>query len=269
MLRLSVRPQPNLECRSMKIKVIKVGGKLIENADVLAALSDHLASLSEPFVLVHGGGVMGSHLAEKLGVEVKMHEGRRITDAATLDIAVMAYAGLANKRVVAALQARGVNACGLSGCDMAVVKSRRRPVKEIDWGFVGDVDKADGEVLAMLLEKGITPVVSPITFSAEGDLLNTNADSVASAVAMGLADYMEVELVFTLDKAGVLLDVNDDSSLIKTITPKLYAELRAEEKIHSGMIPKIDNAYKTIEAGVSSVRITSPDNLTGGTVVTK
>lgn len=253
----------------MKIKVIKIGGKLIENGEVLSALCDNLAALSEPFVLVHGGGVMGSQLATQLGVEVKMHEGRRITDAATLDIAVMAYAGLANKRVVAALQARGVNACGLSGCDMAVVRSVRREVKNIDWGFVGDVDKANGEVLAMLIEKGITPVVSPITFSKEGELLNTNADSVASAVAVGLADYMDVELVFTLDKAGVLMDVDDPQSLIKKITPTLYAELKAENKIHSGMIPKIDNAYKTIDAGVGAVRITSPENLSGGTVVIK
>ena len=253
----------------MKIKVIKIGGKLIENGEVLSALCDNLSALSEPFVLVHGGGVMGSHLAEQLGVEVKMHEGRRITDAATLDIAVMAYAGLANKRVVAALQARGVDACGLSGCDMAVVRSVRREVKNIDWGFVGDVDKANGEVLAMLIEKGITPVVSPITFSKEGELLNTNADSVASAVAVGLADYMDVELVFTLYKAGVLMDVDDPQSLIPTITPRLYAELKAENKIHSGMIPKIDNAYKTINAGVGAVRITSPEDLSGGTVVVR
>lgn len=253
----------------MKIKVIKIGGKLIENVDVLASLCDHLVSLDEAFVLVHGGGVMGSHLAEKLGVEVKMHEGRRITDAVTLDITVMAYAGLANKRVVAALQARGVNACGLSGCDMAVVKSHRRPVKDIDWGLVGDVDTVDADVLALLLDNGAIPVISPITFSPEGELLNTNADSVASAVAMGLARKYDVELVFTLDKAGVLLDVDDESSLIPTITPALYAELRAAEKIHSGMIPKIDNAYKTIESGVGAVRITSPSNLTGGTVVTK
>ena len=251
----------------MKIKVIKIGGKLIENCEVLARLCDGLASLGEPFVLVHGGGVLGSQLATKLGVEVKMHEGRRITDEPTLEIAVMAYAGLANKRVVAALQARGVNACGLSGCDMAVVKSHRRPVKDIDWGFVGDVDKADGRVLAMLLDAGITPVVSPITMSEQGELPNTNADSVASAVAMGLARKYDVELVFTLDKAGVLLDVEDDSSVIPTITPALYEELRSNEQIHSGMIPKIDNAYKTIDAGVKSVRITSPDNLCGGTVV--
>ena len=253
----------------MKIKVIKIGGKLIEHSDVLSSLCDNLASLGEAFVLVHGGGVMGSQLATQLGVEVNMHEPRRITDAATLHIAVMAYAGLANKRVVSALQARGVNACGLSGCDMAVVKSHRRPVKDIDWGFVGDVDAVNADVLAMLLDNGIIPVVSPITFAPTGELLNTNADSVASAVATGLAARYEVELVFTLDKPGVLLDVNDDSSLIETITPALYAEVREQEKIHSGMIPKIDNAYKTIEAGVRKVRITSPESLMGGTVVIK
>ena len=152
---------------------------------------------------------------------------------------------------------------------MAVVKSHRRPVKDIDWGFVGDVDNVNADVLAMLLGAGAVPVVSPITFSPEGELLNTNADSVASAVAMGLASKYEVELFFTLDKEGVLLDVEDESSLIPTITPQLYKELRDEEKIHSGMIPKIDNAYKTIDAGVEKVRITSPENLTGGTVVVK
>lgn len=253
----------------MKIKVIKIGGKLIEDQAVLAQLCDGLVALGEPFVLVHGGGVMGSHLAKQLGVEVKMHEGRRITDAATLDIAVMAYAGLANKRVVAALQCRGVNACGLSGCDMAVVKSHRREVKDIDWGFVGDVDQVGDGVLAMLLDHGVTPVISPITYYEKGDLLNTNADSVASAVAMGLAARYEVELVFAFDKPGVLLDVDDDSSVIETITPALYAELRAAEKIHSGMIPKIDNAYKTINAGVKSVCITSHNDFRAGTVVVK
>ena len=253
----------------MKLKVIKIGGKLIEDKNILSSLCDALASLGERFVLVHGGGVMGSHLAKEVGGEVKMHEGRRITDAATLDIAVMAYAGLANKRVVSALQARGVNACGLSGCDMAVVKSHKREVKDIDWGFVGDVDMVNDEVLALLLDYGITPVVSPITFSAEVDLLNPNADSVASAVAMGLARRYDVELVFAFDKRGVLLDVDDDDSLIETITPDLYAESREREKIHSGMIPKIDNAYKTIEAGVGSVRITSHEDFNGGTLVIK
>ena len=141
------------------IKVIKIGGRLIENGEVLASLCDGLVSLGEAFVLVHGGGVMGSRLAEKLGVEVKMHEGRRITDAATLDIAVMAYAGLANKRVVAALQARGVDACGLSGCDMGVVVSHRRAAGEIDWGYVGDVDSVRADVLGMLLDAGVTPVI--------------------------------------------------------------------------------------------------------------
>jgi acetylglutamate kinase len=252
-----------------KLTIIKVGGKIVEEPETLAALLRDFSTVEGYKMLVHGGGRSATRVAAQLGIETKMVDGRRITDAATLDIAVMAYAGLANKRVVSALQARGVNACGLSGCDMAVVKSHRRPVKDIDWGFVGDVDEVNADVLALLLDNGAIPVVSPITFAPTGELLNTNADSVASAVATGLAGKYEVELVFTLDKPGVLLDVNDDSSLIPTITPSLYAELKAENKIHSGMIPKIDNAYKTIDAGVGAVRITSPEDLSGGTLVVK
>ena len=255
------------------IKVIKIGGKLIENEEVLASLCDELSSLGEAFVLVHGGGVMGSHLAEKLGVEVKMHEGRRITDAATLDIAVMAYAGLANKRVVAALQARGVDACGLSGCDMGVVVSHRRPVGEIDWGYVGDVEHVRADVLAMLLDAGVTPVISPITCSTAGELLNTNADTVAQTVAVGMSAVYETELVYCCEKRGVLLDVNDDDSVIAEITPDRFAELRTRGIVADGMLPKLENAFRAIDSGVRSVAICSADRIAspgyGGTTLRK
>lgn len=249
------------------IKVIKIGGKLIENEAVLEALCDKLMDLYPDCVLVHGGGSLAGQLSSRLGIETRMHDGRRITDRETLDVTIMAYAGLANKKVVAALQARGVNACGLSGCDMGIVVSHKREVKEIDWGFVGDIDQVKAENLAYLLDKKIMPVVSPITFDLCGQLLNTNADSVASAVAIALSRLYEVELVFCFDKPGVLTDVYDESSVIGSINRVQYQEYASRGVIHSGMMPKLENAFKTIDAGVKSVRLTNPENLTGGTVI--
>lgn len=252
------------------MKVVKIGGKLIENQSTLNSVAKALVALGDdPFILVHGGGAMATALAGKLGVEQRMHEGRRITDAATLELAVMAYAGLANKRVVATLAALGKPACGLSGCDMGVVRSVRRPVGEIDWGFVGDVVEVRGDVLADLMDKGISPVLSPITCSAEGELLNTNADSVAAAVAVAMADRGEVEAVMCLDKPGVLLDVDDPNSVIPQIDKTLYKELKSEGKIFSGMIPKLDNAFAMIASGVAAVRITDAAHLDGGTLIVK
>ena len=249
------------------IKVIKIGGKLIENDAILAGLCDNLKAFYPSCVLVHGGGSMAGQLAGQLGVEVKMHDGRRITDKSTLDIAVMAYAGMANKKIVAGLQARGVNACGLSGCDMGVVVSHKREVKDIDWGYVGDIDEVKAEFLALLLGKEVMPVLSPITFSRGGQLLNTNADSVASAVAVALSLLYETELVYCFDKPGVLMDVEDDSSVIPLIDPLLYNELLQKGLIHSGMLPKLENAFKTLKAGVKKVRLTDPVHLDGGTVI--
>lgn len=249
------------------IKVIKIGGKLIENDILLSCLCDQLPACYPHCVLVHGGGSMAGQLASRLGIETYMHEGRRITDRETLDVTVMAYAGLANKKVVAGLQARGVNACGLSGCDMGVIRSHKREVKEIDWGFVGDIDEVNAKVLADLLEKKVMPVLSPITFDCQGQLLNTNADSVASAVAIALSRLHETELVFCFDKPGVLLDSEDDRSVIGELDREKYQAYLDQGIIHSGMIPKLDNAFKTIDAGVKTVRLTNPENLEGGTVV--
>lgn len=249
-------------------RVIKVGGKLIEDNAVLSCLCDELTACYPHCVLVHGGGSMAGQLSSRLGIATRMHEGRRITDAETLEVTVMAYAGLANKKVVAALQARGVNACGLSGCDLGVVVSHKREVKEIDWGFVGDVDEVKAEVLGGLLEKKVMPVLSPITCSREGQLLNTNADSVAGAVAIALGRLYETELVFCFDKPGVLRDVNDPASVIPELNREQYTEYLQQGIIHSGMIPKLENAFKTIAAGVKAVRLTSSANLQGGTVIT-
>lgn len=250
-------------------RVIKIGGKLIEDHAVLSCLCDELSACYPHCVLVHGGGSMAGQLSSRLGIETRMHEGRRITDRGTLDVTVMAYAGLANKKIVAALQARGVNACGLSGCDMGIVRSHKREVKEIDWGFVGDIDAVNAEALRDLLDKQVMPVLSPITFDATGQLLNTNADSVAGAVAIALGQSHEVELVFCFDKPGVLLDVNDDDSVIPELDHEKYQEYLEKGLIHSGMIPKLENAFKTIAAGVKSVRLTDAYHLEGGTRIGK
>jgi acetylglutamate kinase len=219
--------------------------------------------LDYPFVLVHGGGVMGSHLAEKLGVEVKMHEGRRITDAATLDIAVMAYAGLANKRVVAALQARGVNALGLTGADCNIITAHKRPVKTIDYGFVGDVDSADGDMLSRLIEQGITPIVAPLTHDGKGNILNTNADTMAAETAKALATVYETTLIYCFEFPGVMHNPEDADSLIPTITGESYKQLLADGTISGGMIPKMENAFNAIGNGVAKVIITKADAIDG------
>lgn len=253
----------------VKVKVIKIGGKLIENDKILDCLCEKLTVYHPGCVLVHGGGSMAGQLSSRLGIETRMYEGRRITDLETLEVTVMAYAGLANKKVVACLQSKGVNACGLSGCDMGIVMSHKRKDASMDWGFVGDIDAVKAEALALLLEKGIMPVISPITYSREGQLLNTNADSVASAVAVALSGRYETELVYCFDKPGVLRDVEDGTSVIPEINEKRYTGLKSEGIIHSGMLPKLENAFKTLKGGVKAVRLCSPGDLEGGTVIVR
>lgn len=249
------------------LRIIKVGGKLIENDVKLSCLCEQLSACYPNCVLIHGGGSMAGQLSSRLGIVTHMHDGRRITDRETLEVTVMAYAGLANKRVVAALQSRGMDACGLSGCDMGIIRAHKREVKEIDWGFVGDIDDVNADVLAGMLEKKIIPVLSPITFDKQGQLLNTNADSVAAAVAIALGRTCEVELIYCLDKPGVLMDVNDEDSVISVLDEEKYRNYLEQELIYSGMIPKLENAFKTIGAGVKRVRLTNPENLEKGTVV--
>mgnify|MGYP003303315287 FL=1 len=248
------------------IQVIKIGGGVLENEAQRNAFLRQFAAIEDPKVLVHGGGRLATTMAERLGVETQMIDGRRVTDKETLDIVTMVYGGLVNKQVVAQLQTMGVNAIGMTGADGGWMKSVKRPIKNgIDYGYVGDVIEVDGAHLRKLLDSGLTPVIAPITYSAEGLLLNTNADTVASQTAISLAP--NVQLTFCFEKAGVLSNPDDESSLIARITTESYTQLKADGIISGGMIPKIDNAFVAIEHGVQSVRITYASNLHGGTVI--
>ena len=259
------------------IQVIKIGGGVLENEAQRNAFLRQFAAIEGPKVLVHGGGRLATTMAERLGVETQMIDGRRVTDKETLDIVTMVYGGLINKQVVAQLQTMGVNAIGLTGADGGWMKAVKRPMKNgIDYGYVGDVTEVNGAHLRTLLDNGLTPVIAPITFSADGLLLNTNADTVASQTAIAMAEAMRregdeargnVQLTFCFEKAGVLRDADDESTLIPRITRESYKQLLADGIVSGGMIPKIDNAFAAIEHGVQSVRITHASNLQGGTVI--
>jgi acetylglutamate kinase len=208
-------------------------------------------------VLIHGGGRRATQVAASLGIESKMVGGRRITDADMLSVVTMVYGGLVNKNLVARLQANGVNALGLTGADMDVIRSHKRPIKDgVDFGFVGDVDRADGEMLSRLIKAGITPVMAPLTHDGQGHILNTNADTIASETAKALAPYYDVTLIYSFEKKGVLRNPDDDDSVIPTITRADFEQYKADGTISGGMLPKIENALSAIDAGVSRVIIT-------------
>lgn len=248
------------------IQVIKIGGGILENEASREMFLRQFAAIEGPKVLVHGGGRLATTMAERLGVKTQMIDGRRVTDKETLDIVTMVYGGLVNKQVVTLLHTMGVNAIGLTGADGGWMRSIKRPIKNgIDYGYVGDVKEVNGEHLRMLLDNGLTPVIAPITYSEEGLLLNTNADTVASETAVSLAP--EVQLTFCFEKAGVLRDADDESTLIPRITRESYKQLLADGIVSGGMIPKIDNAFAAIEHGVQSVRITHANNLQVGTII--
>lgn len=246
-----------------KINVVKIGGNVIDNPEALKRFAHDFAALPAPKILIHGGGKLATRLGEQLNIPAQMIDGRRVTDAATLDIVTMVYAGLLNKRIVALLQSEGCNALGLSGADGDVVRAVRRKPEPIDFGFVGDIDasKINTELIRTLLESDITPVFCAITHDGNGSLLNSNADSVASAVAVAASRIAPTSLLFCFEKAGVLRNVDDESSVISEIRPDNYASLRAEGAINKGMIPKIDNAFAAIDAGVQSVIIKHSDAL--------
>lgn len=256
-----------------KLNIIKVGGGVVENAASLASLLSQFARMEGRKVLVHGGGRLATSMATRLGIESRMVGGRRITDEEMLRVVTMVYGGLVNKSIVAGLQAKGVKAIGLTGADGDVIRSHRRPLKRVkmddgteqmvDFGFVGDVDKVDAQLLASLIEGGNVPVVAPLTHDGEGHILNTNADTIASSVACALAEHYDVTLTFCFEKAGVLRDADDDSSVIPLITEEQAAVLIEEGIISGGMIPKIENAFQAIHQGVKQVIITHSENIDG------
>ncbi|MCF0197224.1 MAG: acetylglutamate kinase [Bacteroidaceae bacterium] len=263
------------------ITIVKVGGAIVENESTLQSLIHDFALLPRRKVLVHGGGRSATHIATQLGIESQMVGGRRITDSAMLDVVTMVYGGLVSKRLVALLQAEGVNALGLTGADMDVIRSHKRPLKKmtlddgtqqmVDFGWVGDVDRADGARLHSLVESGVVPVMAPLTHDGEGHILNTNADTIAQTVATALAPYYDVTLTYCFEKPGVLRDANDNSSVIARITPDDFQRYLADGTISGGMVPKLENAFQAIDSGVGQVLITQASDLAcaNGTTICK
>lgn len=250
-----------------RLTIVKVGGKIVEEPQSLAALLDKFAAIDGFKLLVHGGGRSATAMASRLGIESVMVNGRRVTDAPMLEVVTMVYGGLVNKNIVAGLQARQTDAIGVTGADMNLIRSRRRPVtaEGVDYGFVGDVEQVNAQALATLIRSGVVPVIAPLTHDGNGSMLNTNADTMASATACALAPLFDVHLVFCFEKAGVLSNPDDDSSVIPTIRHDDFATLLDNGVIQGGMIPKIENALASVAAGVTEVLITSHNNLQGGT----
>jgi acetylglutamate kinase len=237
------------------LHIIKIGGKIIEEKEKLEKALHAFASIEGHKILVHGGGKRADELCLQLGIEPHMVDGRRITDAATLEIVIMVYAGLINKNIVSGLQALGCNALGLSGADGNAVLVHKREVKQIDYGFAGDIDRVNADSIQALLEAGFTPVFCAITHNGRGQLLNTNADTIAASLATALASRYKVSLTYCFEKAGVLLDPDDEHSVIRELNPEKYEEYKARGIITAGMLPKLDNAFDTLRKGVNEVII--------------
>lgn len=255
------------------IKVVKIGGNVVDNPDALSRFIADFVALPGPKILVHGGGKEATRLSARLEIPTTMIEGRRVTTRETLDVVTMVYAGLVNKRIVSMLQAAGCNAIGLTGADANAIKATRRNPEPIDYGFVGDIkpEGVNSKLIASLLESGITPVYCAITHDGNGTLLNCNADTIAASVAVGAARVAKTNLIFCFEQPGVMEDIERPDSLIPLINSDIYADLRARGVVNKGMIPKIDNAFAAIDAGVASVTIKHSDALSTnvGTVIVK
>jgi acetylglutamate kinase len=253
-----------------KLFVIKIGGNVIDNDQKLQEFLQTVAKVPGKKILIHGGGKIATRIGEQLGIQSNYVNGRRITDAATIDLVTMVYGGLVNKKITAALQAIGVNAIGLTGADANIIPAVKRPVKEIDYGFVGDVqmNAESAEQLGWLLEGGMIPVVAPLTHDGKGQMLNTNADTIASSLAVVLSAKYDVRLIYCFEKKGVLEDVNNDDSVIRLITKEIYAQLKAANRLFDGILPKIDNAFAAIDQGVKEVLIGEAGDLIQNTTDT-
>jgi acetylglutamate kinase len=277
--RSDVTKQLKNKAMMKKLTVVKVGGKIVENESTLQQLLKDFSAIDGAKVLVHGGGRSATKVAAQLGIESTMIGGRRVTDADMLRVVTMVYGGLVNKNIVARLQACGINALGLTGADMNVMLSHKRPLKKVkmddgteqmvDFGFVGDVDQCDGRMLATLIGEGVVPVMAPLTHDKQGHLLNTNADTIAGETAKALAPYFDVTLIYSFEHAGVLTDPDDETSVIPHIDAEEFEQLKADGTVNGGMIPKIENALEAVRAGVKQVIITKADAIDGtkGTVI--
>lgn len=246
-----------------KLYVIKIGGNIIDDVQKLSSFLKDFSNLKGYKILVHGGGKLATKMAAQLGIEQQIIDGRRITDAETLKIVAMVYAGLINKNIVAQLQANNCNAIGLTGADGNLIKAHKRNHPTIDYGFVGDVDSEQLTVNSweLFLNNKLTPIIAPITHDGKGNLLNTNADTIAQEIAKLLSNVYNVELIYSFEKSGVLLDVNDENSVIQILTKSYYEELKNKQMIFAGMLPKLDNAFTAINSGVSKVIIGKAEEL--------
>lgn len=238
-----------------KLLILKIGGSIIDHDEQLDSFLSDFSRLPQRKILIHGGGLIASRLSSKLGIEVKMHQGRRITDQESIDVVTMVYGGLINKKIVAKLQALNCRALGLSGADGGLIQAHKRPAQPIDYGFVGDIDQISAELLVQLVESELTVVLAPISCSPEGQLLNTNADTIAAAICQALTPYYHCSLLYIMDHPGVLRSVDDPDSLIAKITKSNYLRLVEEGVIGKGMLPKLENAFLAKEAGASLVKI--------------
>ena len=243
------------------LKIVKIGGNVIDDPLELSSFLTQFSSLKGPKILVHGGGKSATAFANQMGLKVQMIDGRRITDAATLELITMVYAGKINKTIVAHLQALNCNSIGFTGADGNTITSEKRPISTVDYGFVGDVKNVETSTLNLLLEQHICPVFCAITHDKNGQLLNTNADTIASELAIALSSQFEVELFYCFEKKGVLKDINDDESVIETITKSSYKKLVDAQLIFSGMLPKLNNCFYALDHKVSKVYIGSPEML--------
>lgn len=246
---------------SSVLLVVKIGGNIVDDDAKLSSFLNAFAALPHNKILIHGGGKLATRLASQLNVPQQMVDGRRITDAETLKIVTMVYAGYVNKNTVAQLQAAGCNAVGLSGADGNAILAHKRIVKDLDYGFAGDVDGVNAGFLSSLLQQNLTPVLAPITHDGKGQLLNTNADTIAQETAKALSRFYVVHLVYSFEKSGVLLDADDEASIIPLINKGKYAELKEKGLVFAGMIPKLDNAFAALDSGVKKVIIGKAENL--------